>query len=248
VGNSGIKNGQGKQSGTGTGKHHTPPQFDSADWIYDDQWGLDTDGEAFRHADREYRMLAANDHAGYYGSLVSPQFRSYGQDNPFGQYLATTGLANAEQHYTNLLMQNRNLRFNTFMKRLGAGATPGRLQELGTGQRAVDTGNPFTSASGFGGPPGMPKGITNFPRNRKDVRAYEKTELGASPFGTGKRWLKSYRNSPLGKQTGGVQKFSDVGTSYTDMLRRQFLSLSPAERGEVAQGKTAVPGRWSPWG
>jgi hypothetical protein len=32
------------------------------------------------------------------------------------------------------------------------------------------------------------------------------------------------------------------------MLRRQFLSLSPAERGEVAQGKTAVPGRWSPWG
>jgi hypothetical protein len=221
---------------------------------YDDQWGVDRPAKAYEILGKEGRHLAANDHPGYFGSMVSPQFRAYGQDNPFGQFLSTTALANAEQDYTNLLLQNRNLRFNSYMKRLGAGAAPGRLGALGTGQQGmVDTGNPFTSSSGTGGPmmssgKAMPMGTPRAPQKKADFKTWEGTTLGASPFGLGKRGLEEYRHSPLGRMTGGKEKFATVGTNYTDMLRRQFLSLSPTERGETALGKTAMPGRWSPWG
>lgn len=142
-------------------------------------------------------LVAANDHAGYFGSMVSPQFAAYGQDNPFGQYLSSTALAKAEQGYTNNLYQNTQLQWDKYLSSLGAGARPGMLGAIGTGQAGmVDTGNPFTSASPAVGAPA------------KNV----------------------------------------LGTRYTDAIRRNFLALSPTERGETAQGKTMMPGRWSPWG
>lgn len=170
------------------------------------------------------KTMAASDHPGYYGSLVSPQFNAYGADNPFGQFLASTGLAQAEQGYTNQLYQNPKLRFDKYLKHLGGGATPGALGQLGTGQPGmVDTGNPFTSSSGVGGPPGMPLGSPLIPHGKKATKA-------------------AYALTP------GKTRFSTVGTGYTDALRRQFLSLSPEERGDTGLGKVATPGRWSPWG
>jgi hypothetical protein len=184
-----------------------------------------TNGGGGRGAlDATGKTVAANDHAGYFGSVVQPQFAgSYGMGNPFGQFLAAQGLAQAEQGYTNMLLRRPNLRFDRFLKMQGAGATPGALGSLGTGQAGmIDTGNPFTSSSGFGGPPGVP--------------------LGTPPLKK-----KALKQSPLGQLTRGRTKFATVGTGYTDALRRQWLSQSPMERGETALGKTAVPGRWSPW-
>lgn len=195
-----------------------------------DAWSPITQGpqQAGKKKKNAYRMkktaqlVAANDHPGYFGSVVQPQFNSYGQDNPFGQFLSSTALARAEQMYTNRILQQKKLRFDTFLKEMGAGAATGTLGALGTGQAGqIDTGNPFTSSSGIGGNPGPALG----------------TPLYTKPKGQKK-----------GKDKKNKTYFNTVGTNFTDALRRQFLSLSPTERGETAQGKTMVPGRWSPWG
>jgi hypothetical protein len=192
------------------------------------------------------RKVAASDHPGYFGSLMTPHFATYGDSDPFGQYMATTALADVEQGYTNKIYQRPKLRFDRYLQNLGMTRKYSPLAPIGTGQ-AADTGNPFTSSSGIGG------GV--FSDNLAGAQPGTVDTGGGSPFarlGGNRPGVPQGPGAGPGKMTrpGGKQGFDkrQIGPNYYDQLRRDWLSLSPMERGEVGLGKTAVPGRWSPWG
>jgi hypothetical protein len=183
-------------------------------------------------------------HRKYWDTLVSPQFGGVGinpsgmGNNPYWNSYIDQQFQNAETGFQNAAFGNNDLHFATYMTGLGAGGGAGQLAPLGTGQAGmVDTGNPFTSSSGLGAPPAPVTPLGPKPnRNRHpgQLKAWKKQKkhLGGKP-----ETLNQINVNPAAS-----------GLGYTDQLRRGFLSLSPMERGDVALGKTATPGRWSPWG
>jgi hypothetical protein len=190
--------------------------------------------------------IISNDHEAYFQSLTSPFFGIGGGTNPsamgnnpyWNQYVDRAYQALENQYYK-ARQANPDLHYATFMGQQGYGGGGGQLAPLGTGQAGmVDTGNPFTSSSGL-----------------QSSYAYTPPALGPKPNrnnhpGQLKAWKKQKKQIGAKPTTLGQINVDPTASGVTgaDALRRGYLGLSPMERGDVALGKTATPGRWSPWG
>jgi hypothetical protein len=195
--------------------------------------------------DTQLNLIAAN-HEDYYDTLISPFFGGTGvnpsgmSNNPYWNQYRDQAFRNAETGYTKALLSNPNLHYATYMQGLGAGGGYGQMGQLGTGAAGqIDTGNPFTSSSGIGAAPVAPTLGPKPPKKRQNAlqrwRQQKKKGVGVGAA------------EPATLADAGVNPMAS-GVNYADQLRRGFLALSPLERGDAALGKTAAPGRWSPWG
>lgn len=197
--------------------------------------------------DETQLIKIANDKNAYYQSLVSPQFGGMSSNPYITQYLEGAQ-ERADQGYYNARLLNPDLHYASYMQSLGAGGGAGQLGALGTGQAGqVDTGNPFTSSSGIGAPPSVPTAAGALPTLGKRPNRQQHPNQLANWKKKKKRQGQPGVTDPATLGQIGINPMA-VGTGYTDQLRRGFLSLSPMERGDVALGKTMIPGKWSPWG
>jgi hypothetical protein len=204
--------------------------------------GVDPGGGALD--DTQLNFISANKQD-YYDTLLSPFYGGAGTpsgmgSNPYWNDYADRAYRATETGYTAALQANPNLHYATYMQGLGAGG--------GTGQMApIDTGNPFTSSSGLGAAPAaspyntLMQNLGKKPNRQQHPNQFQHWKKKKKQIGT----APEPEAASLGEI--GINPAAS-GVNYADQLRRGFLALSPVERGDVALGKVATPGRWSPWG
>jgi len=201
------------------------------------------------------RIDASNDPQGYFNYLNSAAgFTPGAQGGLFGNWLANDAYNTFSQGFNNArLGGNMDLNVVDYATSLGAPADvanyrAGTLQPLGQagaasfGTAPVDTGNPYTSSSGTGATPP----VTTLPLPGQTLGNKPNKNRHPNQF---KRW-NQLQNS-IGQPASPPPAPTPGGTAnlggYADTLRKQFLSLSPTQRGENSS-MWEVPGRWSPWG